>query len=119
MWGGSGDYRRPPPNDYPVPPPPPPPITPPPHAGGEAETEKGPGGERREYEPRTPGQGRGGTRRRSSGPSSAPSGFARDGEPRTFERSGARREERPGRVRTEGSNAQFRDVLGRYPSEAG
>src|SRR3990167_3989287 len=56
---------------------------PPPLTGGEAENGKGPVGERRECEPRTPGQGwRGG-------------------------------------VRTEGSNAQYRDVLGRYPSEAG
>src|SRR3990167_10013739 len=51
--------------------------------GGEAEKGKGPVGERRECEPRTPGQGW------------------------------------LGRVRTEGSNAQYRDVLGRYPSEAG
>src|SRR3990167_11283905 len=102
MWGGSGDYRRHPPNDYPVSPPHTPPITPSPHAGGEAETEKGPVGERREYEPRTPGQGRGGTRRRSSGPSSAPSGFARGGEPPTFQRSGTRSDERPGAGSTEG-----------------
>src|SRR3989304_5591609 len=54
-----------------------------PLTGGEAENGKGPVGERRECEPRTPGQGW------------------------------------LGRVRTEGSNAQYRDVLGRYPSEAG
>src|SRR3989344_4634241 len=54
-----------------------------PFTGGEAETGKGPVGERRGSESRTPGQGW------------------------------------PGRVRTKGSNAQYRDVLGRYPSEAG